>query len=150
MLLVNCYRDSPTSYAQQYLWKQSNLCTRPLWSWRLTCTHIWGRLCVLLIYVCSIELNIEARSWRLKDKNIYDLETIWQQPARAQFRSMFTKFILHEIHIPAKTPFGGSRGFSEWLREDTFRRWRRAHEKGVGHHADASDEATADRWRCVY
>jgi len=53
------------------------------------------------------------------------------------------------IHL-ASTPFGRSRGFSEWLREDTFRRWRHAHEKGVRHHADASDEANADRWRCVY
>jgi len=51
---------------------------------------------------------------------------------------------------PGITPFGRSRGLSEWLREDVFRRWRRAHEKGAGHLADASDEASADRWRCVY
>jgi len=57
---------------------------------------------------------------------------------------------VHAVSLTAETPFGRSRGFSEWLREDTFRRWRRAHEKGVGHHADASDEASADRWRCVY
>jgi len=49
----------------------------------------------------------------------------------------------------ARTPFERSRGFSEWLRENTFRRWRRTHEKGVGRHADASDEANAERWRCV-
>jgi len=32
------------------------------------------------------------------------------------------------------TPFGRSRGFSEWLHEDTFRRWHCSHKKGVGHH----------------
>jgi len=31
----------------------------------------------------------------------------------------------------ARTPFGRSRGFSELLREDTFRRSRRAHEKDM-------------------
>jgi len=47
--------------------------------------------------------------------------------------------------------FRSSQAFSEWLHEDAFKRWRSAHEKGVGRHADAW-EANADRWlgRCVY
>ena len=73
----------------------------------------------------------------------------WQPVSRAgiPFKTRLICFILMQW---ARTPFGRSRGFLEWLREDTFRRWRRAHEKGVGHHADASDEANADRCRCVY
>jgi len=44
-----------------------------------------------------------------------------------------------------REPLSGDGSFSEWLRVDTFRRWCCAHEKGVRHHTNASDEANADQ-----
>jgi len=103
----------------------------------------------------------------ISEKDCRDLTTINRQRKHEGFDRILPKVKLRRNHpkgqccslpkkrtreevLRARTPFGRSRGFSEWLREDTFRRWRRAHEKGVGHHADASDEANADQWRCVY
>jgi len=56
------------------------------------------------------------------------------------------------LFVPsARNPSGRSRAFLNRLCEDMFRHWHcgSAHEKSAGRHADASDEANTDQWRCV-
>jgi len=50
----------------------------------------------------------------------------------------------------SENPFREIVSLSQWLRENAFRRWCNAHEKGARRHANASDKANADQWRsCI-
>jgi len=131
------------------------LCVCVLVNAYILCIYLYIDIC-MWIYVCiyiNVYINICIRMYIYTymcicvyiyihiDMNIYEYMwiCIWQKTLRGD-REIFEFLELS----------WNSWAFLNRIHEDTFRCWHSAYEKGSSRHSDASDEANADRWRCVY